>query len=83
MKLNVREASSAFFSCQCGMLELWTDPDSPYHKEIFAQDKIYVLYCASGWRLALSAKTTMEMGMASVAHIEGGFRYWAKAERPS
>ena len=70
------------FSCPRGMLEFWTDPDSPYHKEIFAQDKIYVLYCASGWRSALSAKTAMEMGMASVAYIEGGFGEWVKAEGP-
>ena len=64
------------------MLEFWTDPDSPCHKEIFAQDKIYVLYFASGWRSALSAKTEMEMGMASVAYIQGGFGEWAKAKGP-
>ena len=25
-----------------GMLEFWIDPNSPYHKEIFNQDKKYV-----------------------------------------
>ncbi|MGB1252480.1 MAG: rhodanese-like domain-containing protein [Candidatus Promineifilaceae bacterium] len=28
-----------------GMLEWWVDPDSPYHREVFAQkDKKYVMY---------------------------------------
>ena len=35
------------FSCPRGMLEFWIDPESPYHKEIFNQDKTYVFYCAS------------------------------------
>ena len=38
------------FSCPRGMLEFWIDPASPYHKEIFNQDKTYVFYCASAWR---------------------------------
>ncbi|MBL4786810.1 MAG: rhodanese-like domain-containing protein [Cohaesibacteraceae bacterium] len=70
------------FSCPRGMLEFWIDPKSPYHKEIFNQDKTYVLYCASGWRSALSTKTAMEMGLAPVVHIEGGFSEWKKAEGP-
>lgn len=27
-----------------GMLEYWVDPDSPYHKEVFASGKKLVLY---------------------------------------
>jgi rhodanese-related sulfurtransferase len=68
------------FSCPRGMLEFWIDPDSPYHKEIFNQDKTYVFYCASAWRSALSAKTAMDMGLKPVTHIEGGFAAWKKAE---
>ena len=49
------------FSCPRGMLEFWIDPDSPYHKPIFNQDKTYVFYCASAWRSALSARAAMEM----------------------
>jgi len=64
------------FSCPRGMLEFWIDPESPYHKEIFNQDKTYVFYCASGWRSALSAKIAMEMGLHPVTHIEGGFTAW-------
>ena len=70
------------FSCPRGMLEFWIDPDSPYHKEIFNQDKTYVFYCASAWRSALSAQVAMEMGLAPVAHIAGGFTAWVKADGP-
>lgn len=68
------------FSCPRGMLEFWIDPESPYHKEIFNQDKTYVFYCASAWRSALSAKIAMEMGLKPVAHIEGGFAAWKKSD---
>jgi len=64
-----------------GMLEFWFDPDSPYHRDVFAQDKTYVLYCASAWRSALATQTLQEMGMTNVCHIEGGFSAWKAAER--
>lgn len=70
------------FSCPRGMLEFWIDPASPYHKEIFNQDKTYIFYCASAWRSALSAKVAQEMGLKPVAHIEGGFSAWEKASGP-
>ncbi len=57
-----------------GMLEFWFDPESPYHKEVFAdQTKDYVLFCAAGWRSALAAKTLQDMGFTNIAHIDGGF----------
>ena len=64
------------FSCPRGMLEFWIDPNSPYHKEIFNQDKTYIFYCASGWRSALAGKVSIEMGLNPVFHIEGGFSAW-------
>lgn len=67
------------FSCPRGMLEFWIDPASPYHKEVFAQDKTFVFYCASAWRSALSTKVAQEMGLAPVAHLEGGFSAWKAA----
>ena len=70
------------FSCPRGMLEFWIDPSSPYHKEIFNQDKTYIFYCASAWRSALSTKVAQEMGLKPVAHIEGGFTAWEKANAP-
>lgn len=65
-----------------GMLEFWVDPESPYHRDVFAQDKEYVLYCASGWRSALATQTLMDMGLPRVAHIEGGFSAWKAAGAP-
>tara|TARA_E500000178_G_scaffold231921_1_gene228419 strand:+ start:251 stop:655 length:405 start_codon:yes stop_codon:yes gene_type:complete len=66
------------FSCPRGMLEFWIDPDSPYHKDFFNQDKTYIFYCASAWRSALAVKVAMEMGLNPVVHLEGGFSEWLK-----
>mgnify|MGYP000435936541 CR=1 FL=1 len=47
-----------------GMLEFWVDPASPYHKKIFSEPgKRYVLFCAAGWRSALSTLTMLQMGI--------------------
>ena len=67
------------FSCPRGMLEFWIDPESPYHKEIFSENKHFIFYCASAWRSALATKTAKDMGMSSVSHIEGGFTNWKKS----
>jgi rhodanese-related sulfurtransferase len=70
------------FHCPRGMLEFWIDPESPYHKPIFAEDKRFVFFCGGGWRSALAAAAAQEMGLAPVAHIEGGFGAWKKAGGP-
>lgn len=70
------------FHCPRGMLEFWLDPDSPYHKDLFAQDKKYVFHCASGWRSALATEVAQRMGLKPVAHIESGFSGWKKAGGP-
>lgn len=67
------------FHCPRGMLEFWIDPESPYHKPVFAEDKKFVFFCGGGWRSALAAATAQEMGLKPVAHIEGGFGAWKKA----
>ncbi len=61
------------FHCPRGMLEFWIDPESPYHKPIFAEDKKFVFFCAGGLRSALAAKTAQDMGLKPVAHVLGGF----------
>jgi rhodanese-related sulfurtransferase len=68
--------------CPRGMLEFWIDPDSPYHKEVFAQEKKFVFHCASGWRSALATEVVQRMGLKPVAHIETGFSGWKKAGGP-
>ena len=59
-----------------GMLEFWVDPDSPYHKNIFASDKEFIFFCAAGSRSALATKMVQDMGLGKVSHIEGGFATW-------
>jgi rhodanese-related sulfurtransferase len=70
------------FHCPRGMLEFWIDPESPYHKPVFAEDKRFVFFCASGWRSALAAVTAVEMGLKPVAHLAGGFTAWKAAGAP-
>jgi rhodanese-related sulfurtransferase len=70
------------FHCPRGMLEFWIDPESPYHKPVFAEDKRFVFFCAGGWRSALAAQIAKRMGLHPVAHIEGGFGAWKKAGAP-
>ena len=65
-----------------GMIEFWIDPESPYHKEVFAQDgKSYVFHCASGWRSALTVATLKDMGFEA-AHLKDGFSSWAEMGGP-
>jgi rhodanese-related sulfurtransferase len=70
------------FHAPRGMLEFWIDPESPYFKDIFGQDKRFILHCASGWRSALSVATLQEMGFKA-AHITEGFNGWVDAGGPT
>ena len=65
-----------------GMLEFWVDPESPYHKELFASGKTFLFFCAGGMRSALAAKTVHDMGLTPVAHIAGGFGAWKEKGGP-
>lgn len=67
------------FHCPRGMLEFWIDPDSPYHKPIFQQNKKFIFYCASGWRSALATSVAVRMGLKPVANLDGGFSAWKDA----
>jgi rhodanese-related sulfurtransferase len=69
------------FHAPRGMLEFWVDPESPYFKDIFGQDKRFVLHCASGWRSALTAAALQDMGFAA-AHLKEGFSTWAAQGGP-
>lgn len=71
------------FHATRGMLEFWIDPESPYHKPVFAEPKQFIFYCAGGWRSALAGKTAKEMGIEKVAHIHGGLGEWKKAGLPT
>ena len=68
--------------CPRGMLEFWIDPESPYHKSVFAEDKRFVFFCAGGWRSALAAAAAQDMGLKPVAHLGGGMGAWKAAGGP-
>ena len=69
------------FHCPRGMAEFWVDPESPYFKEIFAQNKRFVFHCASGWRSALTVQTLNDMGFQA-AHLKDGFIDWETVGGP-
>lgn len=64
-----------------GMIEFWVDPDSPYYKDVFGQNKRYIFHCASGWRSALTVATLQDMGFEA-AHLKDGFADWVKVDGP-
>lgn len=62
-----------------GLLEFQVDTRSPSHNPKLAPGKKLVLYCGSGGRSALGAKTLKDMGFTNVAHVAGGFPALQKA----
>ena len=62
-----------------GFLEFIADPESPMHKPEFSSGKGLILFCASGGRSTLAARTLMDMGFTKVAHVAGGFAAWQAA----
>ncbi|OYQ41613.1 rhodanese [Rhodoferax sp. TH121] len=81
-ELNDGTVRGAFHAPR-GMLEFWVDPESPYHKPLFADaSKEFILFCGAGWRSALAAKTLQDMGMRNVAHMDGGWGAWREAGAP-
>jgi rhodanese-related sulfurtransferase len=81
-ELNREGAIPGAYHAPRGMLEFWVDPQSPYHKEIFASGKKFVFFCAAGWRSALATQAMQAMGLTPVAHIDGGFGAWRDADGP-
>lgn len=71
------------FHAPRGMLEFWIDPESPYFKPVFGEDKEFIFFCAAGWRSALAARTAQQLGLKRVADIEGGFGAWKAAGAPT
>jgi len=70
------------YHCPRGMLEFWIDPESPYHKEIFASGKEFVFYCNLAGRSALAADVARQMGLERVCEMGGGFTAWQRAGFP-
>ena len=66
-----------------GFLEFIADPASPMHNAALSAGKRLVIYCASGGRSALAAKTLQDMGYSEVANLTGGFQAWTEAGGPT
>ncbi len=66
-----------------GFLEFVADPASPMHNPALSSGKRLIVYCASGGRSALAAKTLQDMGYAEVANLTGGFQAWSEAGGPT
>jgi rhodanese-related sulfurtransferase len=82
-ELNNGTVTQSVHAPRC-MLEFWVDPESPYHKPMWADEsKEFVLFCGAGWRSALAAKTLQDMGMRNVAHIDGGYAAWVEQGGPT
>lgn len=62
-----------------GMLEFCADPELPVHATQLEPSRPIVLYCASGNRSALAARTLTAMGFADVADLDGGFESWRQS----
>ena len=61
-----------------GMLEFRADASTPYHNPALQIERTILLYCASGGRSALAAKTLQSMGYESVFNA-GGMKDLAEA----
>ena len=66
-----------------GFLEFIADPATPMHNAALSAGKRLVIYCASGGRSALAAKTLQDMGYSEVANLTGGFQAWIEAGGPT
>lgn len=62
-----------------GFLEFIADPDGPMHNPALTPDKRLVVYCASGGRSTLAAKTFKDMGFAKVTNLVGGLQAWVQS----
>ena len=65
-----------------GHLEFLADPEFPRHNAAISQDKMLVLYCASGGRSVLAAKTLLDMGFPRACYLVGGLAAWIEADGP-
>jgi rhodanese-related sulfurtransferase len=62
-----------------GLLEFQADPESPAHVSEMQPQRRIILYCGTGGRSALAAKTLLEMGYADAASLAGGYEAWRAA----
>ena len=64
-----------------GFIEFAADPSTPHHNENLQKDADIVLVCGAGGMAALTGRTLIEMGYASVSNV-GGFSSWKDGGGP-
>ncbi|MHA1571744.1 MAG: rhodanese-like domain-containing protein, partial [Alphaproteobacteria bacterium] len=64
-----------------GLLEFAADPESPAYDTAFRFDRRLLLYCGTGGRSVLAAKTLHDMGYPEVASLAGGYAAWVAANK--
>ncbi len=64
-----------------GLLEFQADPESPIYNSALNPERRFIVYCGTGGRSALAAKTLLDMGIPEVATLAGGFRAWHLAQK--
>lgn len=87
--LDVREASERerdgsiprSIHASRGLLEFHADPESPVHNPALKPDMRVIIYCGTGGRSALAAKTLLDMGFTDVASLAGGYSAWLTAQK--
>ena len=62
-----------------GLLEFHADPESPIYNTALRPDLHLILYCGTGGRSALAAKTLLDMGYKEVTSLAGGVSAWTAA----
>jgi len=62
-----------------GLLEFHADPESPAHLPMLDPSKRIVVYCGTGGRSVLAAKTLQDMGFSDVVSLVGGIAAWRVA----
>jgi rhodanese-related sulfurtransferase len=63
-----------------GLLEFQADPESPGYNSALNPEFRLILYCGTGGRSTLAAKTLLEMGFGNVASLAGGYAAWRAAQ---
>jgi rhodanese-related sulfurtransferase len=62
-----------------GLLEFQADPECPAYNDALNPELRLILYCGTGGRSALAAKTLLDMGYSDVASLAGGYGAWRSA----
>ncbi len=63
-----------------GLIEFLADPESPIYNDAITMECKLVLYCGTGGRSALAAKTLFDMGYPNVLSLAGGYAAWKAAK---